>query len=485
MKTPSITLDFILKLKTTGQQLLNRVAGLLDLREVRFFGLQFVDYKGTSTWLGPSETLSSQRVRKESPLHFQLKVRFWPRDVYAQVSDETALVLFFRQLQEMVDSGELCCPSSTAAQLAAYAAQVQYGDFVEDLRHTRYTESFVPPGTTGSEGNRLRTSPEAQAAWQLKVACLHRNNRGLSQRDALREFFKLAQELPTYGVTHFEVTTELGTELWLGVTADGINVYEDKLTPKLSFHWSVISSTSYDGRKFTIKRIRGQSTVKHVFYTSRKQVCMNIMVLARGYFALRRRQQRSNAVPTSHTSGGTVSFRTCRLNLDDAERSESSSSGPASEGATSGDSSRPASSGDGGEGLSVPRTASHDSTTNTAGEDSDTPDPGSAERNTPGENRGAAFFGDSDESDTQDAAVAGARSSSDAAGPLPVSDNEGDTAVEGPGAESDGETSSDERNASEAIGAGERHRRNPRERGLSLSASENWGPFSESLMAPD
>ena len=48
-----------------------------------------------------------------------------------------------------------------------------------------------------------------------------------------------------------------GTDLWLGVDALGLNIYEkdDKLTPKIGFPWSEIRNISFNDRKFVIKVI--------------------------------------------------------------------------------------------------------------------------------------------------------------------------------------------------------------------------------------
>ncbi len=63
------------------------------------------------------------------------------------------------------------------------------------------------------------------------------------------------QDLEMYGVNYFEIKNKKGTELWLGVDALGLNIYEkdDKLTPKIGFPWSEIRNISFNDRKFVIK----------------------------------------------------------------------------------------------------------------------------------------------------------------------------------------------------------------------------------------
>ena len=77
------------------------------------------------------------------------------------------------------------------------------------------------------------------------------------------EYLKIAQDLDMYGVNYFNIKNKKGTELWLGVDALGLNVYEkeDKLTPKIGFPWSEIKNISYNDKKFTIKPIDKKAPV--------------------------------------------------------------------------------------------------------------------------------------------------------------------------------------------------------------------------------
>ena len=50
--------------------------------------------------------------------------------------------------------------------------------------------------------------------------------RSYFREDAMLEYLKIAQDLEMYGVNYFEIKNKKGTELWLGVDALGINIYE-------------------------------------------------------------------------------------------------------------------------------------------------------------------------------------------------------------------------------------------------------------------
>ena len=53
----------------------------------------------------------------------------------------------------------------------------------------------------------------------------------------MMEYLKIAQDLEMYGVNYFEIKNKKGTDLWLGVDALGLNVYEkeDKWVKRVFF----------------------------------------------------------------------------------------------------------------------------------------------------------------------------------------------------------------------------------------------------------
>ncbi len=42
----------------------------------------------------------------------------------------------------------------------------------------------------------------------------------------MMEYMKLSQDLEMYGVNYFEITNKKGTDLFLGIDALGVNIYE-------------------------------------------------------------------------------------------------------------------------------------------------------------------------------------------------------------------------------------------------------------------
>ena len=92
---------------------------------------------------------------------------------------------------------------------------------------------------------------------------LHVHPHLVSREDAMLEYLKIAQDLEMYGVNYFSIKNKKGTDLWLGVDALGLNVYEreDQLTPKIGFPWSEIRNISFNDKKFVIKPIDKKAPV--------------------------------------------------------------------------------------------------------------------------------------------------------------------------------------------------------------------------------
>lgn len=58
-----------------------------------------------------------------------------------------------------------------------------------------------------------------------------------------------------YGINYFVINNKKGTQLWLGVDAFGLNIYEqdDQLSPKISFPWGEIRNVEYHGKKVRVQ----------------------------------------------------------------------------------------------------------------------------------------------------------------------------------------------------------------------------------------
>eukprot|EP00096_Caligus_rogercresseyi_P002211 TRINITY_DN1428_c0_g1_i2.p1 TRINITY_DN1428_c0_g1~~TRINITY_DN1428_c0_g1_i2.p1 ORF type:complete len:514 (-),score=225.17 TRINITY_DN1428_c0_g1_i2:395-1936(-) len=100
----------------------------------------------------------------------------------------------------------------------------------------------------------------------------------MSRDEAEMEYLKIAQDLDMCGVNYFEIFNKKDSNLWLGVTNLGLNIYEadNKLSPKIMFPWSEIRNISFDDKKFIIKTV-DKSAPNFTFYS--KKLRMNKLIL--------------------------------------------------------------------------------------------------------------------------------------------------------------------------------------------------------------
>ena len=117
----------------------------------------------------------------------------------------------------------------------------------------------------------------------------------------MMEYLKIAQDLEMYGVNYFDIKNKKGTELWLGVDALGLNIYEkeDRLTPKIGFPWSEIRNISFNDRKFVIKPIDTKAP-NFVFFAPRLRINKRILTLCMGNHELYMRRRKPDTIEVSY-----------------------------------------------------------------------------------------------------------------------------------------------------------------------------------------
>lgn len=290
--TMDAELEFAIQQTTNGKQLFDQVVRTIGLRETWFFGLQYVDGKGLTTWLKMGKRVLSQDVRKESPLLFKFRAKFYPEDVSEELIQGITQRLFYLQVKESILNEECYCPPETSVLLASYACQAKYGDYTPDVHQAGFlaSERLLPQRV--HEQHRM-----SRAQWEERITNWYAEHRGMLREDAMLEFLKIAQDLEMYGVNYFEIKNKKGTSLWLGVDALGLNIYEynDRLSPKIGFPWSEIRNISFSDKKFLIKPIDKKSP-DFVFLTSRLRINKRILSLCMGNHELYMRRRRPDTL---------------------------------------------------------------------------------------------------------------------------------------------------------------------------------------------
>uniref|UniRef100_A0A8C1XEH0 Moesin a n=1 Tax=Cyprinus carpio TaxID=7962 RepID=A0A8C1XEH0_CYPCA len=290
--TMDAELEFAIQPSTTGKQLFDQVVKTIGLREVWFFGLQYQDTKGFTTWLKLNKKVTAQDVRKESPLLFKFRAKFYPEDVSEELIQEATQRLFFLQVKEGILNDDIYCPPETAVLLASYAVQAKYTDYNKDVHTPGYlsSEKLLPQRVL--EQHKLN-----KEQWEERIQVWHEEHKGMLREDSMMEYLKIAQDLEMYGVNYFSIKNKKGSELWLGVDALGLNIYEhnDKMTPKIGFPWSEIRNISFNDKKFVIKPI-DKKAPDFVFYAQRLRINKRILALCMGNHELYMRRRKPDTI---------------------------------------------------------------------------------------------------------------------------------------------------------------------------------------------
>ncbi|KAG8238335.1 hypothetical protein J437_LFUL018620 [Ladona fulva] len=164
-----------------------------------------------------------------------------------------------------------------------------------------YDESTYKPGMLASEAllpqrviDQYQMTPEM---WEERIKIWYADHKGMSRDEAEMEYLKIAQDLDMYGVNYFQISNKKETDLWLGVTALGLNIYEkeNKLTPKTSFTWSEIRNISFDDKKFVIKPV-DKTSPNFVFFSKKVRMNKHILDLCIGNHDLFMRRRKPDTM---------------------------------------------------------------------------------------------------------------------------------------------------------------------------------------------
>ena len=234
----------------------------------------------------------SQDIQKTDPLQFKFRAKFYPEDVAEELIQDITLRLFYLQVKNAILSDEIYCPPETSVLLASYAVQARHGDFVKATHGPGFlTNDRLLPQRVIDQHKMSKDE------WETSITTWWQEHRGMLREDAMMEYLKIAQDLEMYGVNYFEIRNKKGTELWLGVDALGLNIYEkdDKLTPKIGFPWSEIRNISFNDKKFIIKPI-DKKAPDFVFFAPRVRINKRILALCMGNHELYMRRRKPDTI---------------------------------------------------------------------------------------------------------------------------------------------------------------------------------------------
>ncbi|XP_052442945.1 band 4.1-like protein 2 isoform X10 [Carassius gibelio] len=228
--------------RAKGQYLFFQVCEHLNLLEKDYFGLSFKDHAEQRCWLDITKEI--KRQIRNSQWQFTFSVKFYPPDP-SQLTEDITRYLLCLQLRQDISSGRLPCSFVTHALLGSYTLQAELGDHDPDEHRLDYISDF-------------QFAPNQTKELEEKVVELHKSHRGMTPAQADTQFLENAKKLSMYGVDLHHAKDSEGVDIMLGVCANGLLIYKDRLRIN-RFAWPKILKISYKRSNFYIKIRPGEA----------------------------------------------------------------------------------------------------------------------------------------------------------------------------------------------------------------------------------
>ncbi|XP_015214582.2 band 4.1-like protein 2 isoform X15 [Lepisosteus oculatus] len=233
---------FEIEKRAKGLILFQKVCEHLNLLEKDYFGLAYKDNTDQKCWLDPSKEI--KRQIRNSPWQFAFNVKFYPPDP-SQLTEDITRYFLCLQLRQDIASGRLPCSFVTHSLLGSYTLQAEQGDYDPEEHHLDYTSDF-------------QFAPSQTKEMEEKVIELYKTHRGLTPAQADAQFLENAKKLSMYGVDLHHAKDSEGVDIMLGVCANGLLIYKDRLRIN-RFAWPKILKISYKRSNFYIKIRPGET----------------------------------------------------------------------------------------------------------------------------------------------------------------------------------------------------------------------------------
>ncbi|XP_055288999.1 FERM domain-containing protein 1 [Moschus berezovskii] len=262
--------------QATGRELFQRVCDLTGIREAHFFGLSvvrnnehvFMDLEQklskyfSKDW--KRETRRPQGCsRPGAPFVAFLGVQYYVENGRL-IRDRAARHLYYRHLKERVLRSQCVHREEAYFLLAAYGLQADLGNHRRAAHAGRYfqPQAYFPQWIIAKRGSAyvLRHAP-----------ALHREQRGLSPREAELRFIREAcrlEDVPVHFFRLYKDKKEDRPTVILGLTLRGVQVFQEvNRIPQLlyDFPWPHVEKLAFLGERFELWP-HGQPAARRLVY---------------------------------------------------------------------------------------------------------------------------------------------------------------------------------------------------------------------------
>ncbi|XP_078614010.1 protein 4.1-like isoform X41 [Branchiostoma floridae x Branchiostoma japonicum] len=234
--------------KAKGQQLFDMICDHMNLLEKDYFGITYTDPQDQKYWLDPLKAIGKQIADLEekenviippgAPWVFGFNVKFYPPDP-SQLQEDITRYQLCLQIRDDILKGRLPCSFVTHALLGSYIVQSELGDYDPEEHSADYLSEF-------------KFAPNQTKELEEKVMELHKTHKGQTPAEAELHYLENAKKLAMYGVDLHHAKDSEGVDIMLGVCANGLLIYRDRLRIN-RFAWPKILKISYKRSNFYIK----------------------------------------------------------------------------------------------------------------------------------------------------------------------------------------------------------------------------------------
>ncbi|XP_078613862.1 protein 4.1-like isoform X25 [Branchiostoma floridae x Branchiostoma japonicum] len=222
--------------KAKGQQLFDMICDHMNLLEKDYFGITYTDPQDQKYWLDPLKAIGKQIAG--APWVFGFNVKFYPPDP-SQLQEDITRYQLCLQIRDDILKGRLPCSFVTHALLGSYIVQSELGDYDPEEHSADYLSEF-------------KFAPNQTKELEEKVMELHKTHKGQTPAEAELHYLENAKKLAMYGVDLHHAKDSEGVDIMLGVCANGLLIYRDRLRIN-RFAWPKILKISYKRSNFYIK----------------------------------------------------------------------------------------------------------------------------------------------------------------------------------------------------------------------------------------
>ncbi|KYM95103.1 FERM domain-containing protein 5 [Cyphomyrmex costatus] len=221
-----------------GRYILEYVCKQLNILEMDYFGLRYVDKERERHWLDLAKTAIKQ-VKDMHEILLCFRVKFYPPDPL-RLKEEITRYQVYQQLKRDLLYGRLCCSPGEAALLVACIVQSELGDYDPEIHEGNYI----------SEHKLLKTQTPTI---EEKAMDLHQTQlKRFTPEQAENYFLRIASQLDTYAVDPHPVKDpDKGTQLHLGINHCGILTFQDSRKIQ-HFRWSEVQKINFEGKMFIV-----------------------------------------------------------------------------------------------------------------------------------------------------------------------------------------------------------------------------------------